>query len=300
MQTMDVTTILKLGGELLEDAAAMRAAAASIARLVSAGPLVVVHGGGRAIDAELRLRGETPRFADGLRITDAAALDAVVSVLAGRTNTAFVAAIGAAAGRAVGLTGADGSIGLSAQAAPLRTVAGEEVDLGLVGQPSGTDLTLLADLLRLGYIPVIASIGITDDGTLLNVNADTLAGHLAARLPAGRLIIAGGTAGVLDADGRTIDELTPSAIERMTASGAAHSGMIAKLVACRVALDAGVAEVSIVAGRGIEDFPQAPGTRIGQDLPPEGGSHEIGRRSVPGFRLQAEDPADLRQQIEKR
>ena len=89
-------------------------------RLAAAGPLVVVHGGGRAIDAELRARGESPRFVDGLRITDAAALDTVVSVLAGRTNTAFVAAIGAAGGRAVGLTGADGRIGLSRRAAPLH------------------------------------------------------------------------------------------------------------------------------------------------------------------------------------
>src|SRR4029079_1135581 len=117
-----MTTVLKLGGELLEDGAAMQSAAAAIVALAATGPLVVVRGGGRAIDAELRARGETPRFVDGLRITDAAALDAVVSVLAGRTNTACVAAIGAAGGRAVGLTGADGRIGLSRRAAPLRTV----------------------------------------------------------------------------------------------------------------------------------------------------------------------------------
>ena len=79
-----------------------------------------MHGGGRAIDAELRARGLTPRFADGLRITDAATLDSVVAVLAGRTNTALVAAIGAPGGRAVGLTGADARIGLAVKAAPLR------------------------------------------------------------------------------------------------------------------------------------------------------------------------------------
>src|SRR4029453_8234836 len=91
----------------------MRAAGHAALRLAGGGPLVVVHGGGRAIDAELRARGEQPSFVDGLRITDAPALDAAVSVLAGRTNTALVAAIGAAGGRAVGLTGADGLIGLS-------------------------------------------------------------------------------------------------------------------------------------------------------------------------------------------
>ena len=93
-----MATVLKLGGELLEDAAAVRAAAEAVVRLASREPLVVVHGGGRAIDAELRLRGLTPRFADGLRVTDGPTLDTVVSVLAGRTNTALVAAIGASGG----------------------------------------------------------------------------------------------------------------------------------------------------------------------------------------------------------
>jgi acetylglutamate kinase len=84
-----LTTLLKLGGELLEDAPGLKAMAAATGALAAAGPLVVVHGGGRAIDAELRLRGLEPRFVDGLRVTDAAALESVISVLAGRTNTAF-------------------------------------------------------------------------------------------------------------------------------------------------------------------------------------------------------------------
>jgi acetylglutamate kinase len=97
-----MATLLKLGGELLDDATAVRTAAEAIVRLASATPVVVVHGGGRAIDAEIRARGNTPSFVDGLRITDQVALDAVVSVLAGRTNTTLVAAIGAAGGRAIG------------------------------------------------------------------------------------------------------------------------------------------------------------------------------------------------------
>ncbi len=117
------TTLLKLGGELLDDASAVRTAAEAIVRLASATSLVVVHGGGRAIDAEIRARGNTPTFVDGLRITDQAALDAVVSVLAGRTNTTLVAAIGAAGGRAIGLTGADGRIGLSTRTGTFTTSA---------------------------------------------------------------------------------------------------------------------------------------------------------------------------------
>jgi acetylglutamate kinase len=267
------TTILKLGGELLEDAAAMRGAAEGIVRLAASGPLVVVHGGGRAIDAELRARGIAPRFVDGLRVTDEATLDTVVSVLAGRTNTAFVAAIGAAGGRSVGLTGADGRIGLARRAAPLKTVAGETADLGLVGEPSGTDASLLRDLTGIGCIPVIASIGVDAGGVLLNVNADVLAAHLARVLRVERLIVAGGTAGVLDGDGRTVTELAVDAIDRMTSSGVAHSGMIAKLVACRGAFAGGVRSVTIVSGRGSTDYATAPGTtlvaatEIGQESP---------------------------------
>ena len=261
-----MTTVLKLGGELLEDAPAMRSAAAAIVRLAATGPLVVVHGGGRAIDAELRLRGKEPRFVDGLRVTDAEALDAVICVLAGRTNTALVAAIGAAGGRAVGLTGADAQIGRSVRAGMLTAVSGDEVDLGLVGEPGNTDASLLHHLLGFGYVPVVASVGVDSEGGLLNVNADTLAGHLAGVLSAGRLMIAGATAGVLDEQGRVIPRLSVEAIETMTASGAAHSGMIAKLAACRRALDAGVRNIAIVAGRGLPDFAGATGTQIVRDI----------------------------------
>jgi acetylglutamate kinase len=255
-------TVLKLGGELLDDGAAVQGAAAAIVALALRGPLVVVHGGGRAIDAELRARGTEPRFVDGLRVTDEKTLDAVVSVLAGRNNTALVAAIGAVGGRAVGLTGADAFVGRSTPAGAFTTVSGERVDLGLVGQPDSTDVSLLHDLTRLGYIPVVASVGITASGGLLNVNADTLAGHLAATLRATRLIVAGATPGVLGEDGRTIEHLTPADIDRMTASGTAHSGMIAKLAACRRALEGGVGDIAIVSGRGVGNFAEAPGTRI--------------------------------------
>lgn len=257
-----MTTVLKLGGELLEDAAAVRDAATRIVRLSSRGPLAVVHGGGRAIDAELRTRGLTPRFADGLRVTDPDALDAVVTVLAGRTNTQLVAAVTATGGKAVGLTGADAQLGMCVRSAPVRTQSGEIVDLGLVGEPTACNADVVSDLLRLGYIPVIASIGITTDGVLLNINADTFAAHLAAALRADRLIVAGTTAGVFDAAGRTITEMGTDEIQAMTAEGTAHSGMIAKLNACRFAASHGVAHVEIVAGRDVQDFETSAGTRI--------------------------------------
>jgi acetylglutamate kinase len=259
-------TVLKLGGELLDDAAAVSAAAAAIVRLSSVSQVVVVHGGGRAVDTELRARGNTPAFVDGLRITDQPALDAVVSVIAGRTNTHLVAALGALGARAIGLTGADGRIGLSTRAAAFTSVRGQPIDLGLVGQPDGTDASLLLDLVRIACVPVIASLGVSRQGELLNVNADTIAAHLAGLVGADRLIIAGATAGVLDADGRLIPALSLEGIERMIASGDAHSGMVAKLSACRAALAAGVREVAIVAGRGADDYAAAVGTRIHREM----------------------------------
>ena len=207
--------VLKFGGELLEDRSRLATIVSAIARTASQGvPLVIVHGGGKEIDAALKAAGIEKRQVDGLRITDDATLEVVVSVLAGAVNTRFVAALTAAGVRAVGLTGADAACGLSEPAPPHRAVDGRSVDLGRVGLPSaGSDTTLLTTLVGGGFVPVIACIGIGGDGRLLNVNADTLAGHLAARLGARRLTIAGTTAGVLGPDGSTAPVLDAAAIE---------------------------------------------------------------------------------------
>jgi acetylglutamate kinase len=257
-----MTTLLKLGGELLEGDGAPANVAHAVARLASQGPLVVVHGGGRAIDAEMKARGQSPLFVDGLRVTDAAALDVVVSVLAGRTNTALVAALNAAGLRAIGLTGADAGIGRASVARRMRSSAGVDVDLGRVGEPDAVDVTLLRDLLRLGYLPTVASIGATFDGTLLNVNADTLASRIAVALRADRLLIAGTTPGVLDSEGSTVACLSISEIDEMVGAGVAHSGMVAKLNACRYAVVGGVPDVAVVGGCGALCFSDAVGTHI--------------------------------------
>jgi acetylglutamate kinase len=150
----------------------------------------------------------------------------------------------------VGLTGADAACGLADPAPPHRAVDGRSVDLGRVGIPSGgSDVSLLTTLVDEAFVPVIASIGIGRDGRLLNVNADMLAGHLAARLGAQRLVIAGTTAGVLEADGATAPLLDAAAIERLVNGGTATAGMIAKLRACTQAIAAGVGDVLIVDGR---------------------------------------------------
>lgn len=242
--------VLKLGGELLEQPDDLQRMADGIAGLASQSALVVVHGGGREIDTALATAGLPKQQVDGLRITDPRTLDVVVAVLAGAINTRLVAALRRAGARPVGLTGADTSVATMRRAAPVATVAGPTVDLGLVGSPvdNGTP-RLLTDLLARGYLPVVACIGATRGGQLLNVNADTLASHLAAALGASRLVIAGGTAGVLDDDGRTIERLTARAAGRLIRTGTANRGMVAKLQACRAALRKGVGDVVIADGR---------------------------------------------------
>lgn len=243
--------VLKFGGELLEDPARLRTVVAAIVHIARrGGPVVIVHGGGKEIDAALKVAGIEKRQVDGLRITDDATLDVVVSVLAGAINTRFVAALTTAGVSAVGLTGADASCGLVEPSRLHRTVDGQQVDLGRVGIPSdAADIRVVALLAELKFVPVIACIGLGVDGRLFNVNADTFAGHLAARLRARRLVIAGTTPGVLDDSGATVQTLEPAAIERLIHGKTATAGMIAKLRACEHALNHGAGDVVIVDGR---------------------------------------------------
>ena len=244
------TAVIKLGGELIEEPTRLRRIAGALADLANRESLVVVHGGGGEVDAEMRRLGIPKRAVDGLRITDEPTLDVVAGVLAGRVNTRLVAALGAAGASAVGLTGADGGLARVRRERRYRAADGTEVDLGFVGRPLGTrPPALLIDLLAAGHLPVVASLGAGGGGQLFNVNADTLAGFLAARLGAQRLLIAGGTAGVLDADGRTIRTVDDRAIDTLIAGGQASAGMVAKLLACRAALAGGAGEVTIVDGR---------------------------------------------------
>jgi acetylglutamate kinase len=242
--------VLKFGGELLEDSRQLRALAAAIREIAAATPLAIVHGGGKEIDAALRTAGIGKRQVEGLRITDDSTLAVVVSVLAGAVNTRFVAALSTAGVAAVGLTGADASCGLADVAPPHRTVDGHTVALGAVGIPAGdANMAVLHTLLDGGFVPVLACIGLGRDGRLLNVNADTFAGHLAARLHARRLVIAGATAGVLDTGGVTIAELSPASMDRLLTDRTATAGMVAKLRACQDAVESGVDDVVIVDGR---------------------------------------------------
>jgi acetylglutamate kinase len=242
--------VLKLGGELIETKDRLKAMGRAVASAARKTRLVIVHGGGREIDAALAQVGIPKRQVDGLRVTDEDTLNIVVSVLAGSINTRFVAAINAAGGKAVGLTGADAGVAPVKKAAPHKATSGETVDLGLVGMPvPAKSPTVLAALCKAGYVPVIACVAASKDGQLFNVNADTLAGNVAARMKAKRLVIAGATAGVLDKKNETIARLNKERIEKLVKSGTANAGMVAKLAACQAALKGGAKNVAIVDGR---------------------------------------------------
>jgi acetylglutamate kinase len=264
--------VLKLGGELVETATGRSNVAAFVAATVPIRPLVIVHGGGRAIDAELDRRGVQPTKVDGLRVTDAATLEVVVAVLAGSANTELVAALVNAGVRAVGLTGVDDGLARARRAGTHRSRRGDAADLGFVGDPADIDPVLITLLTSRGFVPVLASIGLEDDRagrsaapTLLNINADVMACRLAAALGDCDLVIAGATSGVLDGEGRPIPLLDTDGIASLIAGGTATAGMIAKLDAARAALAAGVASVRIIDGRsldGTHGLDTAAGTQL--------------------------------------
>jgi acetylglutamate kinase len=266
--------VVKFGGELIEDAERLRVVVSAMSdaarRNLPLVPLVIVHGGGKAIDAALKAAGIQKAQVEGLRITDEPTLEVVVAVLAGSVNTRLVAALNVAGVPAVGLTGADAGCGLATPAPPHRTMDGRVVHLGRVGLPDReADVRVLHALAAEGFVPVVASIGLARDGSLLNVNADTFAVHLAVRLGASRLVIAGTTPGVLDAAGATVPELDPAAVERLIGGGTATAGMVAKLRACEEAIAGGVGDVVIVDGRDREALgvvagggPAATATRV--------------------------------------
>lgn len=255
--------VVKFGGELLETPDRLTEVTTALAVLATEGRLVVVHGGGREIDAELTRRGLTKQAVDGLRITDADTLDAVIAVLAGTINTRLVAALVTRGVRAVGLTGVDGGLARATRMPAHRAADGRIVDLGLVGAPDAdTTSTLLIDLVAQGHVPVVASLGIDATGQVLNVNADTLAAHVTGLAHATSLVICGATAGVLDGTGATIPALTRAEALGLISDGTASAGMVAKLQAALGALDAGAADVWIVDGRTTTGILERRGTRL--------------------------------------
>ena len=235
------TVVIKLGGHAMgsDEAMAIFARDVVLMQQVGANP-VIVHGGGPMINAILDRLNIQSEFVDGKRVTDAATMEVVEMVLSGLVNKRIVQAIGAQGGRAVGLSGKD---------AQLITCTQTNPELGFVGTPSVIDATILEDLFNSNTIPVIAPLGAGENGETFNINGDTAAGAIAGALKADRLLLLTDVAGVKNADGEVLTEMTAAQIRELIADGTIAGGMIPKTETALDAIDKGVRAVVILDGR---------------------------------------------------
>ncbi len=248
------TFVIKYGGHAMGDAEAQRDFAEDVVLLKAVGiNPVVVHGGGPQIGAMLKKLGVESAFVDGLRVTDAETAKVAEMVLSGAINKELVGWIAEAGGRGVGISGKDG--GFVTARKVTRTTRDPDsniervLDLGYVGEPAAIDRTILDTISGAGMIPVVAPIGVGDDGFTYNINADTMAGAVAAALGAARLFLLTDVPGVLGKDGALLTDLDPAAIAALRADGTISGGMIPKLETCVAAVEAGVDAAVVLDGR---------------------------------------------------
>jgi acetylglutamate kinase len=231
------TLVIKLGGSTLEH---QQSTLQDIIWLQALGMRpVLVHGGGPYINEWLDKLNMPTRFENGLRVTDASTLEVVRMVLLGQVNSSLVLMASQMGGKAIGLSGMDGNT--------IRARIASE-NLGLVGEIESVDPTLVQTLIDQGYIPVVAPLGESSDGSCLNINADLVAAHLAGALNAEKLIFLSNVIGICRADGSLISELSEAEAQHLIEDGVISGGMIPKVSACLNALFA-VPKVHIVDGR---------------------------------------------------
>jgi acetylglutamate kinase len=248
------TFVVKYGGHAMGDPEAAMDFAEDIVLLKAVGiNAVVVHGGGPQIGAMLKKLGVESSFVDGLRVTDAETAKVAEMVLSGAINKELVSWIAQAGGKAVGISGKDGGFVIAEKVK--RSTRDPDsniervVDLGFVGEPKHIDCTILNTISASGMIPVIAPIGVDASGQTLNINADTMAGAVAAAMGAARLILLTDVAGVLDKDGELLTDLDPAGINALKADGTVTGGMIPKLETCIAAVEGGAEAAVILDGR---------------------------------------------------
>jgi len=249
------TFVVKYGGHAMGDPEAARDFAEDVVLMKAVGiNVVVVHGGGPQIGAMLKRLGVESQFVGGLRVTDAETAQIAEMVLAGSINKQIVGWIGQAGGRAVGISGKDGGLVLCEKIGGKREPdpnSGIErnVDLGFVGEPVKVDTRILDSLTKDGIIPVVAPVGLGADGHTYNINADTMAGAIAAAVGAERFFLLTDVPGVLDKDGELMTDLNPKRIHDLQGDGTITGGMIPKLETCVVAVEGGVDAAVILDGR---------------------------------------------------
>jgi acetylglutamate kinase len=248
------TFVVKYGGHAMGDPEAARDFAEDVVLLKAVGiNPIVVHGGGPQIGAMLKKLGVESRFVDGLRVTDAETAKVAEMVLSGAINKELVSWIAQAGGKAVGISGKDGGFVMAEKVT--RTTRDPDsniervVDLGFVGEPKSVDCTVLDTLSAAGMIPVVAPIGVDEAGQTYNINADTMAGAIAAATGAARLFLLTDVAGVLDKEGNLLTDLDPAAIAALKAEGTITGGMIPKLETCIAAVNGGAEAAVILDGR---------------------------------------------------
>lgn len=248
------TFVVKYGGNAMGDPDASREFAQDVVLLKAVGiNPVVVHGGGPQIGAMLAKLGVETRFVDGLRVTDQATIEVAEMVLSGAINKQLVGSIAAAGGRAIGMSGKDGNLVTArklerTQADPDSAIE-RIIDLGFVGEPVAVDPLLIETAVAGGMIPIVAPIAACANGQTYNINADTMAGALAAALAAARLLLLTDVAGVLDGEGQLLSDLTPTRIAQLRAEGTITGGMIPKLETCIAAVEAGCEAAVVLDGR---------------------------------------------------
>jgi acetylglutamate kinase len=248
------TFVIKYGGHAMGDDNLASVFANDIVLLKQIGVHpVVVHGGGPQIGRMLERLKIKSEFIDGLRVTDAETVEIVEMVLSGTINKQIVSAINTAGGTAIGISGKDGGL---IQASKLRRTRRDEnsniekiLDLGFVGEPQQINPQILTSLEQSGMIPVIAPIGAGANGETYNINADTVAGAIAAAVGASRLLLLTDVIGVLDKDGELLSDLTVERVRSLREDGTITGGMIPKLETCVEAVSKGVDAAVILDGR---------------------------------------------------
>ena len=248
------TVVIKYGGNAMVDEELKDGFARDVVlmRLVGINP-VVVHGGGPQIGQLLTRLGKTSEFVQGMRVTDSETMDVVEMVLGGLVNKEIVNLINGHGGRAVGLTGKDGDLIrarklIIARQSPELDVS-EIVDIGHVGEVASIDTEVVDLLLEGDFIPVIAPIGVGEDGRSYNINADLVAGKVAEVLRAEKLILLTNTAGILDGEGRLLTGLKAREVDGLIADGTIQGGMLPKVRCALEAVHGGVASAHIIDGR---------------------------------------------------
>jgi len=248
------TIVIKYGGNAMVEESLKEGFARDIIlmKYIGLNP-VVVHGGGPQIGKVLAAMGIETRFEQGMRVTDAKTMDVVEMVLGGKVNKEIVANINKHGGRAVGLTGKDGSL-ITARKLEMKTVnpdtlTPEIIDIGMVGEVAGVNPRIITALEESNFIPVIAPVGVDTDGKTYNINADLVAGKIAGALQAEKLILLTDIEGVKDKAGKLLNTIDISAVQGLIDDGTIAGGMIPKVTCCLDAIAAGVKKTHIIDGR---------------------------------------------------